>query len=315
MENVNCAVCESNNTEKINSVGQFGIAANVVICKNCGLSYLNPRWSDAEYLNFYTKKYDKYYRPNPVKISAENNPTSYYPITRRLKESFGDEIKFKNILDIGSGDGSQLMSFIDQNLGENYFAIEPSEGHKNRLNQKGIKFISNNINSDWNSDYENKFDFVIMRHVFEHMLDLDKVLDKVKNVLTDNGIIYIAVPDAYNPFLPLTSNFFRAVHTYYFSKTTLTNILNKNSLHSEYMTEGDSFHPKELFCFVRKSKINLEPVISDESYSKQLSVYSSHLMNERKLGFQINQFFTNKVIQPIVRIKKHFFPKAILKKN
>jgi len=63
-EIVDCNVCGENNTEQISSKGKFGLPANVVLCKNCGLGYLNPRWNSEAYINFYSNNYDDLYRPD-----------------------------------------------------------------------------------------------------------------------------------------------------------------------------------------------------------------------------------------------------------
>ncbi|MGB1103628.1 MAG: hypothetical protein ACPG21_08370 [Crocinitomicaceae bacterium] len=42
-EKVNCNLCGEDDTDLLSTVGQHGIPINLVICKNCGLGYLNPR--------------------------------------------------------------------------------------------------------------------------------------------------------------------------------------------------------------------------------------------------------------------------------
>ena len=61
-----CLVCNSNNCLPYSTKGQFGIPTNVVICRDCGFSYLNPRWTKERYHTFYTKEYDTYYRPEVI---------------------------------------------------------------------------------------------------------------------------------------------------------------------------------------------------------------------------------------------------------
>ncbi|MEL6851338.1 MAG: hypothetical protein AAFP92_22645, partial [Bacteroidota bacterium] len=49
--------------------GQFGIPLHLAICKNCGLSYLNPRWNKDRYLKYYAQEYDTHYRKKEVDAS------------------------------------------------------------------------------------------------------------------------------------------------------------------------------------------------------------------------------------------------------
>ena len=78
-----------------------------------------------------------------------------------------------------------------------------------------------------------KFDLVILSHVFEHFIDLKMALDKLKLVLADNGMVYIEVPGimtlnkkrVYNfDFLRYTIH----AHVYNFNLSSITRILNDN---------------------------------------------------------------------------------------
>src|SRR5574337_1071764 len=68
-ENVSCILCGPGETIPLSNTGQFGLPANVVICKNCGLAYLSPRWNRERYTAFYKYEYDKFYRQYLVKKS------------------------------------------------------------------------------------------------------------------------------------------------------------------------------------------------------------------------------------------------------
>lgn len=58
-EKVKCNLCGSNDYEKVCEEGKFGLPTNVILCKECGLGYLNPRWDGDSYMNFYRYEYDK----------------------------------------------------------------------------------------------------------------------------------------------------------------------------------------------------------------------------------------------------------------
>ena len=99
-ENTQCVICDSTDETKINTIGQFGLPANVVICRNCGLSYLNP--DGQKLIDFYTHKYDSYYRPDMSKV--KNASSTYVHVYKRLVKInlLGPHIK--KVLDIGSGE-------------------------------------------------------------------------------------------------------------------------------------------------------------------------------------------------------------------
>jgi SAM-dependent methyltransferase len=316
-ETINCIICDSENLDKVTEKGQFGFPTHVCICKECGLSFLNPRWDKPTYFNFYKTEYDKYYRsenssqksPIPLKQSM----TSYYPIIKRIERLGREKQSFDKVLDVGSGDCSQLMAFIEQKVGKEYYAIEPSVEYKAEIEKKGVKFIANDVDTDWDKSYEGYFDLIIMRHVVEHFSRPDLVLEKIKNVLSPEGVVYIAVPDSFNPQPPFTDNFIRVVHTYYFNKPSLTNLLHKSGLEIVSINEGDVYFP-ELFVFAKRSTKDLDLNIDKKTYEVQKEVFQHFLEEEKKVSYKIKQQILA-LVNLIVKIKKYFFPQPIIKRK
>ena len=48
------------------------------------------------------------------------------------------------------------------------------------------------------SSIKQQFDLILLVHSFEHMLDLDKVVRNVHNLLKDQGYVYVEVPGLRN---------------------------------------------------------------------------------------------------------------------
>ena len=298
-ETVNCIICDSNELDSIVNKGQFGLPTNVCICKNCGLSFLNPRWDEDTYFEFYKNEYDKYYRNRKITHSDETNPSSYFPILKRLASNNEGVLQFPKILDIGSGDGSKLAIFIKENVGQEYYAIEPSMSSKEILNARGIKFISNDVNSNWTNGYNSFFDLVIMRHVLEHFLQPDIVLERISEVLKEDGLLYIAVPNSLKPKPPLSNSFFRVVHTYYFSKTSLANLLYKTGYEIINIQEGDKYH-QELFVIAKKTNTKCKIEINKKNYEFQKAVYKESLERESAFYYKL-KFAAKNTIKSIIR--------------
>ena len=84
-ETVPCNLCESQDYIKVSEKGRFGLPTNVVICKKCGLGYLNPRWDSESYLKFYLEDYDTFYRPE-IKSKQVSKEKKGNPIEIRLKQ-------------------------------------------------------------------------------------------------------------------------------------------------------------------------------------------------------------------------------------
>lgn len=280
-EKINCNLCGEDNAKSISEKGQFDLPANVVICRNCGLTYLNPRWTKDTYLDFYTNHYDKYYRPNIKNISVKESDVN--PIFERLSKAKLLINQPLNILDVGSGSGLNLDYFKLKYPSSNFYAIEPSDTAVDMLERKGVEVISRDVDNEWHIPVQKKFDLIIMRHVLEHFSDPVGALQKVESTLSDNGILYIAVPNCFNPITPLLTNWFRVVHTYYFNKVTLNGILSKSGLNMISAAEGDDFNRGELYVVAKKGKDNSAKIIDSNIFKKQLAIYEKMLEKERKL--------------------------------
>lgn len=273
-ESSNCLVCGTNDFETVAKKGQFGLPTNVVICRKCGFSYLNPRWTKKRYDHFYTVEYDRYYRPEVLTQNDENY--RYEPI-KKILARFKDrniQLKLDHVLDIGSGMGHGLI-YLRKNQfpSGHYDAIEPSENCKGYLLENGINYLSNDVFSGWEKSASGKYDFIIMRHVLEHFHEPFEVLQKAQQALSENGILYVAVPDSTHPTRSLRRDFFRVVHISYFSKLSLSNLMKKAGLEIQEIVEGDQYEKTEIFAICKKGKPT-DITIDPSQFDLQKKIYA-----------------------------------------
>ena len=217
---------------------------------------------------------------------------------RMLKEGLFPA-KIENALDIGSGEGCTLLYLKEnheksgKNTPLNLHAIEPSSRCLKTLKEFGINVISNDVDSDWHKKYKHKFDFIIMRHVLEHFMDPVSVLKKVSSSLTKDGLVYIAVPNSMNPQLPLNKTFFRAVHTFYFSRISLHNVINLSNLEIMHLSASPKDSPHEIYALCRKSRKAVPPVILNDEFFLQKEVLSNSYKKEKSFKFKIDNSINN----------------------
>ena len=294
-EHVNCNLCNENKYETVSSIGQFGLPAHVVVCRTCGLTYLNPRWTKQRYLDFYVNEYDNYYRPNINTALIETGE----PILARLKslKSADPEFSFsepKKILDIGSGAGANLNFFKRIYPDSELSAIEPSDNAVRILQKNQVEILSRDIDSNWQEQRKSQFDLIIMRHVLEHFSNPVETLTKVRESLSENGVLYIGVPNNMKPKGDLEAFWFRAVHTYYYSSDTLRGLLCKSGMSPIQICEGDHFSPNELFAFVKKGANNLPIEFDSSNFDKQILVFDQHRRQQnswvRKIKISLGRF-------------------------
>jgi 2-polyprenyl-3-methyl-5-hydroxy-6-metoxy-1,4-benzoquinol methylase len=137
-----------------------------------------------------------------------------------------------NILEIGVGTGIHLLNF--DKLGYQVTGIEPDPVSAKFLNEK---LKNGTCINGYIEDltFEDKFDVVFLYHVVEHIEHPLSMLKKCKDILKDNGIIIIAVPDCENSF-SLESSISNPFHIWHFSKKSFETIrmkLDMNLLSSE----------------------------------------------------------------------------------
>ncbi len=179
-----------------------------------------------------------------------------------------------NILDVGCGYGLGLKYLKEQLPNASLYGIEASpDGIKSMQSIKiGATLITDDFDSPWENKYENKMDLIILRHVFEHLLDPIESLNKLRKSLKPTGLIYFAVPD----MIDIRTNLrdydywweyiFRSVHTYYYSIDTFIKTLEIGGLFPVLYAE----EKEEIWCLT--GQIESIPFVFKNTYKKQMEI-------------------------------------------
>ncbi|MGV3589345.1 MAG: class I SAM-dependent methyltransferase [Adhaeribacter sp.] len=228
-ENIDCAICESQEFEILAEKDRYGLFFPVVVCRKCGLVQTNPRMTQEAYNEFYDKEYRRLY-------VGEHNPEKdfyniQYPRGQKILEYLNENnVKLNKetpfVLEIGCGAGGVLQNFKEAgykvqgiDLGREYLDYG-REKHKLNLSSGSIHSLV----------LSEKPDLIIYSHVLEHVLDLKKELTAIKSICSNTTLVYIEVPSIknlshyHNDLLRYLQN----AHTYHFSLTTLNNLFLSN---------------------------------------------------------------------------------------
>jgi len=232
---------------------KFEEEIKITVCPNDGIIYLNPRWSKTQYIKFYKSIYDNLKRPDV----QENNKPIFKNAKRVMKRILNNGFnQFNSVLDIGAGRG-WMLEYIKMNKpGVETFASESSTDCKIQIENNGHNIID--LDLDLGSHKINgnkKFDLIIMRHVLEHLYQPNIALSIIKDLMHDNSVLYIAVPNV-NRIKRIKG--FHCAHLYYFSDINMRTLF--NNIGFEVLVSGDELK-SELWYILKKS---------DSIYKRQL---------------------------------------------
>lgn len=214
LETIPCILCRNIYPDIIyQGIGHKKKYISVSICQNDGLVYLNPRLCNKSYDEYYKNEYAESY------FDLKSNGNKY----NRIKEiiiniSTVKNFSFPRILEVGAGKGDSL-EYLSRIVPETkLYAIEKSRFCLEFLQEMSVEIIGTDI-EDIQTEYN--FDLIIMNHVLEHSLYPVNLLKQLNDLLSENGMLYVAMPNQMKPFGSIKQYWFRQPHTYYFSKETL----------------------------------------------------------------------------------------------
>ncbi len=190
---------------------------------------------DKEIAHLYTQEtlnlkeyYDNEYK---VDIESEDKDSLYGIIngeriyrTQYQLDLFTQKVTIKNnmkILDYGSAKGLFLKKLMEKVSIEPYLfdiTTKYKEFWLKTFNQENCSFYS--LKEEW----KNSLDIVTSFYVFEHVKDPLTELKNIYQVLKEDGIVYIQVPNVYKH----VADFICIDHLHHYSKISLAYLLNQS---------------------------------------------------------------------------------------
>lgn len=149
------------------------------------------------------------------------------------------------VLEVGAGKGNFLVAAI--HAGYDAIGIEPSTRSYNMAKAKlgknifqcGLEQIRHHVGD------QNKFDFIILWHVLEHLGDPEDSIDRLKTLLAPNGSLILAVPNfgSYQRILG-RKNWYHLDpprHLFHYSPKSITQLLKKKGMYPSKIVHGSLF--------------------------------------------------------------------------
>lgn len=189
----NCRLCGSDKLSIVMKAEDY----RIVECRDCRIGFTDPAPSlpDYEKMDFHSKED----ADNVEHFTLlEDLPYDWKRLINQQVEIISNHFsKDAAILEIGCGEGI-LLETLQKKGFINLAGIEPSRTAAIRAKKKGLSVSNTYFDS---SATTQKYDLVMMSHVFEHIEHPYKILDQVQQVLNGSGCIMLTQTN-YKGLLP-----------------------------------------------------------------------------------------------------------------
>ena len=179
LEKVACNACGANDNEVVADHERFGLPLQTVICRNCGLIFLNPRPTKDMYTEFYKSDYRK-----AVTGSDEGSDRQFereydfalqvsIPAIKKILPHWSP----KSMMELGSSYGGILYAHMCHFPESAAFGIEPLVKIGEYARQRTGATIYTTLFEDFSPDRQ--YDLIILSRTLNHTLDPKSNLAKV----------------------------------------------------------------------------------------------------------------------------------------
>jgi 2-polyprenyl-3-methyl-5-hydroxy-6-metoxy-1,4-benzoquinol methylase len=238
--NNKCQCCDSSNLILAYEDSFFNLP--VLKCNDCSVHFVQYDENKLDMKKYYDETYWSVFRNiDNQKIINQNVDNAY--LIKKLPKIIRDIIELTGVrkslsysqynylkpyvrghtlFELGSGEGFILELF--EKKGFQVYGIEPSKVNLTIINKKlkNGKCV-NGFAEDIFSIGKN-FDIIIISHVLEHVVNCRIVLSNLKNILSDNGILFIEVPNCGNK-KNLEHSINTQPHLHHFTKKSLQRLI------------------------------------------------------------------------------------------
>lgn len=152
-----------------------------VNCAKCSLIFLKNPLSETEILNYYPKDYEAYNPKADQKV-----------LEKKLKFMFSFCEIYSSILDIGCSNGGFLTVAKEMGI-ESIYGVELNSSMAMEASQRGIEVLGYTLEDAYQTG--KTFDVITLWDVLEHLPDPNSALEKIHEMLSQNGFLFISIPN------------------------------------------------------------------------------------------------------------------------
>ena len=236
-ECVRCALCGENNAKvkftvstqdtTLSSVWIDGVRyqpkemGTIVVCRTCGLVYVNPRLASKPNVVTYSMEQEQVY----FERSRETRLLAYRDLIRQLPIWLGQPPR--TLLDIGCGDGALVEAACQAGIESAGTEISDTLIHlvRERLGKDAI------VSCDLDELPATHYDIITLINVLEHLRTPSEILSASSRLLKPDGILLVHAPNLGGLPARLQGARWHQIepleHFYYFTTKTLKALLRR----------------------------------------------------------------------------------------
>ena len=201
----------------------------IVQCDQCSFEFTNPRPKEAYIADFYQSE---------SSLSHTNRITNLTDVVYRIARFFALKKKLSlvktyrsqgRLLDYGCGRGAFLK--VCRKAHWQVTGIEPDPKTREIAHKVTHSPILENLDTLYNNSF---FDVITLWHVLEYVIDINQLIDQLKQKITKTGKLIVAVPNKESYDQQLYNEYWAAYdvprHFYHFDQNTMKAMMKKHQL-------------------------------------------------------------------------------------
>lgn len=213
---VDCELCGGRSADVIGSVDRKGRPLQTVLCRGCGLAWVDPRPDPAQLRSFYAsdyrREYKGSYRPKHRHLVRESRRAR----SRAQDEALRELPNQARLLDVGAGAG--FFPYAARRAGMQVTGIEPNQEYAEfARTELGVEVVTSFLQDVALSP--GSFDAITMHHVLEHLDAPLLALQRLRGWLRPGGLLLLEVPNIEASY-HAPQHRFHLGHLYWFNPET-----------------------------------------------------------------------------------------------
>jgi 2-polyprenyl-3-methyl-5-hydroxy-6-metoxy-1,4-benzoquinol methylase len=217
-----CNLCDAEKFTIITHSDRYTFGASANACDNCGLVFLNPVMTAAEYSHFYARTYrplvSAYHGRLIDAHTIQDEQQEYAEALCNFLEPHFEGKGFKTLLDVGGSTGVVARA-LAKKFGLKATVLDPAADELACAQAEGITIAPGFIEDFKTAE---RFDAIIVCQTIDHFLDAHGAMRKLHELLNPNGILFLDIVDFRAAYLRNWSleEAVKIDHPYYFTQET-----------------------------------------------------------------------------------------------